>query len=210
MRKFTLFLTIILIGGLTVFAQTPKVRKKEKAQRKYSKKVIPHAKNKAAAATLEREKFDPARNPADDLQAAIVKARRENKRIVLDIGGEWCGWCKKMDFYFLQNPDLAKLRDENFVWLKINFSEENKNEAFLSAYPEATGYPHLFVLEKDGTFLFSQGTSELEQQQMPIVISGSSRTKFEDALKVEKQRTYDRQKFIEFLKKWSPPKISEK
>jgi len=68
-----------------------------------------------------------------------------------------------MDNFFLQNVELAKLRDENFIWLKINFSEENKNEVFLAAYPEIKGYPHLFVLDKDGKFIFSKNTEELEE-----------------------------------------------
>lgn len=128
----------------------------------------------------EREKFDPSRNAAEDLQAAIKQAEAENKRIILDVGGEWCVWCIWMDKYFIKHPDLAKLRDENFVWLKVNMSPENENKVFLSKYPQAAGYPHLFVLEKDGKLLHSQNTAELEEE-----------------------KSYNLQKFTDFLKKWS-------
>lgn len=101
----------------------------------------------------KREKFDPKRDPNLDLQNAVSTAQKENKRIILDIGGEWCSWCRAMDFFFMRNPKLAKLRDKNFIWVKINMSEENENKEFLSKYPEIQGYPHLFVLEKDGTLL---------------------------------------------------------
>jgi hypothetical protein len=47
--------------------------------------------------------------------------------------------------------------------MKVNWSRENHNEAFLGQYPEIRGYPHLFVLEKDGSFLHSQNTSDLEE-----------------------------------------------
>jgi hypothetical protein len=30
-------------------------------------------------------------------------------------------------------------------------------------YPKVPAYPHFFVLETDGTFLHSQGTTELEE-----------------------------------------------
>ena len=133
--------------------------------------------------TSEREKFDPTRNSAEDLQAAIKQAETENKRIVLDVGGEWCIWCVWMDKYFIANPDLANLRDENFVWLKVNMSPENENKVFLSKYPAATGYPHLYVLEKDGTLLYSQDTGKLEEG-----------------------KSYNLQKFTDFLSKWSPAK----
>ena len=61
-------------------------------------------------------------------------------------------------------------------------SEENENTQFLSAYPKAEGYPHLYVLESDGTFLHSQGTGVLE----------------------DGKKSYDLRKYMEFLKKWSP------
>jgi thiol:disulfide interchange protein len=136
--------------------------------------------------TQEREKFDPTRSAAADLQAAIDKAQKENKRIILDVGGEWCVWCVWMDKFFIANAELTKLRDENFVWMKVNMSEENENKEFLSKYPEIEGYPHLFILEKDGTFLHSQGTAVLEEG-----------------------KTYNLQRFTDFLKKWSPAKNSE-
>ena len=116
-------------------------------------------------AEFVREKFDPARNPSDDLKAAIETASNENKRIILDVGGEWCGWCIYMDKFIFQHPELTKLRDENYVWLKINMSEENENVPFLGAYPEISGYPHLFVLDKTGKLLESKDRSVLEEEK---------------------------------------------
>ena len=46
--------------------------------------------------------------------------------------------------------------------MKVNYCPENKNETFLSHYPEIPGYPHFFVLNSKGEFLHSQGTGELE------------------------------------------------
>lgn len=151
------------------------------------KTAVEKNKKQSSAAKLEREKFDPLRNPKNDLQAAVVKAQQENKRIILDIGGEWCSWCLLMDKFLAANADLKNLRDENFVWLKINFSPENENKEFLATYPEIKAYPHLFILEKDGKFLHSQDTAELE--------AGES---------------YNLQKFTDFLKKWSPAKSAKK
>jgi hypothetical protein len=39
--------------------------------------------------------YDPKRNPAKDLEAATVQAAKENKRILLVVGGEWCGTQKR-------------------------------------------------------------------------------------------------------------------
>ena len=168
MKKIITFFSLFL---LTLVIQT-------QAQTE-TKKTIDGAK-------IEREKFDPARNAAADLAGAVAKAQKSGKRIILDVGGEWCGWCVWMDKFFFANPDLARVRDENFVWLKINFSEENENTEFLAAYPKIVGYPHLFVLDENGKFLHSQGTAELE-----------------------KGKSYNHEVFMSFLKKWSPTKTTD-
>ena len=37
--------------------------------------------------------YDEARSPSEDLEAAVERARAEGKRILIQVGGEWCGWC---------------------------------------------------------------------------------------------------------------------
>src|ERR1051326_3004447 len=80
-------------------------------------------------------KFDPARNADQDIQNAMAEAKRTGKRIILDVGGEWCGWCHALDRFFDEHTDLATYRAKNYVWLKINYSEENENKEVLSRYP---------------------------------------------------------------------------
>lgn len=125
--------------------------------------------------------YDPKRDAAKDIQDAVKEAQRANKRILLEVGGEWCTWCHTLDKFFETHPDLLTLRDKNFVTVKITFSEENENKEILSRYDPIPGYPHIFVLERDGKFLLSQNTSVLE--------SGKS---------------YDLEKLTAFLAKWSP------
>ena len=141
----------------------------------------PTAADIAAVAALNAM-FDPKRDPASDLEMAKVEAQRGGKRILLDVGGEWCSWCHILDKLVEEDAEIRSFRDANFVWMKVNYSEENENKAFLSAYPEIKGYPHLFVLDADGKLLHSQFTGDLE-----------------------KGKGYDRKKFFAFLKDWAPP-----
>jgi thiol:disulfide interchange protein len=106
--------------------------------------------------------YDPARNPAEDLKLAIVFAQKENKRIMLELGGDWCIWCKFMDKFYATHSDILQFRADHFILVKINVSPENMNEKFLSQFPGVDGYPHIFILDSDGTFLHSQDTAELE------------------------------------------------
>ena len=128
--------------------------------------------------------YDPARNPADDLAQAIVIAQRENKRIMLELGGDWCIWCKYMDDFYKSQPDILQARVENYVLVKVNVSEENANEKFLSQFSEAAGYTHIYILESDGTLLHSQNTADLED--------GAD--------------SYVPDVFMAFLQKWAPVK----
>jgi hypothetical protein len=128
--------------------------------------------------------YDPKRDPGLDLKLAIAEAERTGKRVLVEVGGQWCIWCHHMDDFFVANPDLLKQREANFIMVKVNFSEENKNEAFLSGYPAVAGYPHIFVLDSDGSLLHSEDTSELE----------------------DGQKSYRLDNFTAFLSKWSPEK----
>jgi len=125
--------------------------------------------------------FDPARDPAHDLDTALRMARATRRRVLAEVGGEWCTWCHTMDHFLAANPDLAKLRDENYIVLRINFSKENANQAFLSRWPKVAGYPHFFVLDANGHLLRSQDTSALEAT-----------------------KDYDPVAFRKFLLEWAP------
>jgi len=146
----------------------------------------PAAADIAAIAALNAQ-FDPARDPVADLATAKVEAQRGGKRIILDIGGEWCPWCHILDRFVEGDAEIRRFRDAHYIWMKVNYSEENENTAFLSQFPQVKGYPHLFVLDAEGTLLHSQFTGELE---LP---------------KGAPEKGYDRTRFFAFMKDWAPP-----
>ena len=178
MKIISAFLFVFLLFYSTASAQKAAVADEKPA----AKAAQASAATEKTLPPIEREKFDPLRDPAADLQKAVEQASADGKRIILDIGGEWCVWCRYMDRFFILNPELNALKKKNFVWVKINMSEENENKPFLSAYPEIAGYPHLFVLDEKGKLLQSQSTDVLESD-----------------------KTYDLKKFTDFLKTWAPP-----
>lgn len=125
--------------------------------------------------------YDPARNPADDLEETIRHAQESHKRILVEVGGDWCSWCHAIDHFMDENQVVASALRKDFVIMKVNMSEENRNEAFLSGYPDIPAFPYLFVLDSDGTLLHSQRTGDLEE--------GPS---------------YNQQAFLAFLQNWAP------
>lgn len=133
-------------------------------------------------ATVAQSKiFDPNRDAAKDIAAAVSEAARSGKRVLVEVGGNWCIWCHEMERYFEEHADLRALRDRNYVTVKVNWSSENKNEAVLSRYPKIPGYPHLFVLDENGALIHSQDTSKLE----------------------DGKKSYDLKEFTAFLTRWA-------
>lgn len=168
--RTAILLCVVLVISLATAAQTKPTSNSATAGGSASKYVPVH-------------EYDPKRDPAKDVKDAIAEATLRNKRILVEVGGKWCSWCAYMDKFFEQNATMRDFRDSNFVTLKINWSPENKNEKFLSKYPKIGGYPHIFVLEKDGKLLHSQDSSQLEQA-----------------------KGYSMQAMAKFLQEWSPTK----
>jgi thioredoxin-related protein len=133
----------------------------------------------------QHAKFDPARDAQKDIQDAVTEAKKFNKRIFLDVGGDWCIWCHRLDSLFIQHKDLDEYLNKHFVVVKVNVSKENKNKEVLSKYPMVAGYPHIFILNKYGKLVHSQDTGELEFPKGHPV------------------KGHDPKKVLAFLKKWT-------
>jgi len=115
-----------------------------------------------AQASEPPQKFDARRDAVKDVAAAVALASAQGKRVLVDVGGEWCPWCHVMDRFFTAHADARQLRDEGYVFVKVNYSPANRNEQLLAQWPKAPGYPHLFVLDGKGQLLHSQPGAELE------------------------------------------------
>ena len=125
--------------------------------------------------------YDPKRDAAADIDAAVAEAKRSGRHVLIEVGGKWCIWCHRLEDYLKRHKKLNALLERNFVMVKVNYSPENENEEVLSGYPEVAGYPHFFVLDGQGKLLHSQDTAKLE-----------------------KGKSYHARKFKRFLTRWGP------
>ena len=107
--------------------------------------------------------YDPLRNPFADGKAALELARNSNRKVLIEVGGEWCSWCHVLDRFLNAHPSLRRRLHETFVLLKVNVDATNDNAEFLSAFPRTLGYPHMYITDSGGTILFSQDTAEFLQ-----------------------------------------------
>lgn len=109
---------------------------------------------------LYSQGYDDQRDPFKDANAALLLAKNTQRNVMIKVGGNWCGWCKRMDAFLSSQPDVYKALHENFVILKINVSDSNENNAFMKSLPPVQGYPHIYVSSAEGKMLVSKDTAE--------------------------------------------------
>jgi len=123
--------------------------------------------------------YNEQSDPFADANAAIKLAKETNRNVLIEIGGNWCTWCKKMDAFLDKNPQIYQTLHNKFVLLKVNVSDSNKNADFMAGLPPVLGYPHMYVSTATGKMILSKDTAELQEHGQ-----------------------YNAKNWLSFLKKW--------
>jgi protein disulfide-isomerase len=93
-----------------------------------------------------------------DAQAALEKAKQEDKFVLLDFtGSDWCGWCKKLKREVFDQPEFAGFAESKLVLVEVDFphhkvldeAQKAANHKLAGTY-QITGYPTIIVLNHDG------------------------------------------------------------
>lgn len=103
------------------------------------------------------------RNVEEDLKMTMARAATEQKRILLQVGGDWSSSCKLLSAIVEKDEPVRSSLNRNYLLMKVAYTPIQENEAFLSNYPKIQGYPHWFVLDAEGKLLHSQETESLEK-----------------------------------------------
>ena len=51
---------------------------------------------------------------------AVEKSKTEQRKLIIDVYTDWCGWCKVMDKKTFNDPEVAKLLNEKFYPVKLD------------------------------------------------------------------------------------------
>jgi thiol:disulfide interchange protein len=98
-----------------------------------------------------------------DIAAALAKAAKEKKRVLIDFGGNWCGDCQVLQIYF-HDPANRGLLEQNYVLVPVNIGRYDENMDIAARYgvPVSKGVPALAVLDASGQLLYSQRNAEFQ------------------------------------------------
>ena len=144
--------------------------------------LLPFTLNATSSLPPHSQGYDPARDPFADGRTAVKLAQESNRRVFIEVGGNWCSWCLQLDKFLAENPQLREQLHRHFVLLKVNVSEANDNAEFMAGFPTPLGYPHIYIAEANGQIIFSKDTARL----------------------LENAR-YSVQRFQHFIDKWKLP-----
>ena len=162
-RFFVLFLAVVFIPG-ALRSETPEVRK-----------------------AIYDEKADAR----VEIASAIASAKKNNKRVLLVYGGNWCGWCHKLHDVFSKDAAIRKILLYEYNVVFVDIGRFDKHMDIVQRYGadiKKAGVPFLTVLAGDGKLLANQDTGSLEAGDQ-----------------------HDRGKVRQFLQKWvAPPVDAEK
>jgi thiol-disulfide isomerase/thioredoxin len=128
----------------------------------------------AAAPAATPAAAKPAGKPADfydehaDLHQlvadALARATKENRRVLIQWGGNWCGWCHQLHDLYASDAGIKHelLYEYDVVYADIGHFDKNMDVA--KGYgAEIKGVPFLTILAADGSVLANQETGSLER-----------------------------------------------
>ena len=144
------------------------------------------------AQTPLKKVYNENLNPMEQIDRALatVKQTGNDRFILCQVGGNWCPWCLRFADFASNDPDIAKVIEQNFILLHINYNPRKNNGAEGEAAmkrllnPQRFGFPVFVVLDGNGRVLHTQDSSFLEEN-----------------------KSYSKEKVLRFLNAWTPAAV---
>jgi thiol:disulfide interchange protein len=124
----------------------------------------------AIRAADEKPKLPPIYDEKADAEAqirsALAAARKEQRRVLIQWGANWCSWCHRLHKDFSKDMELARTLKANYEYVLVDIGRRDKNIALAARYgahPEKTGIPLVTILEADGKVVVNQDMEPYEK-----------------------------------------------
>jgi thioredoxin-related protein len=133
--------------------------------------------------------YNPGENAEKGIEDAVKMAKKENKNVFVQVGGNWCIWCARFNDLISNDPSIDSLVRANYIVYHLNYSKENYNAGLLKKYrfPQRFGFPVFLILDGKGDLIHTQNSEYLEEG-----------------------KGYNRSKVIEFFNGWTTTALDPK
>lgn len=100
-----------------------------------------------------------------DIARALERAKRNNTRVLVQWGANWCGWCKLLHKLATDDPAVRKELLYEYEVVHVDVGRFDKHLDLAEKYGadlKKSGLPFLTILAADGSVVANQETGSLE------------------------------------------------
>ncbi len=133
--------------------------------------------------------YDEKADARADVAAALARAKKENRRVLIQWGANWCGWCVLLHGAMSTNKDVRKELLYEYDVVHVDVGRFDKNMDLASELgAKFEGIPFLTILDANGKALVQQETGSFESD-------------------ADGKPGHDPQKLVEFLTRHKAPPL---
>ena len=137
--------------------------------------------------------IDQSADTLNQISEAMVIAKRDNKRVLLQFGSRGCSWCHLLHNVFETDARIAGELKRGYVVVQVDVSDGN-NQAVDEKFGKPTrgGLPVTVILDSDGRQLLTKNIAFADEESLRL-----------------KTPRIDAGKVLACLKKWAPGNESD-
>ena len=105
--------------------------------------------------TVPDRPYDEHANADTAVANAFVRAKAAHKRVLIDLGGNWCADCRILAG-LMQLPEMRRFLDERYVVVLVDVGRFNRNlqiPARFGITKRLEGVPSVLIANPDGTLV---------------------------------------------------------
>ena len=109
--------------------------------------------------------FDEAADGSAQIAAALARAGKENRRVLIEWGANWCVWCRALHALCESDAEVKKELSYEYDIVLLDIGRGDKHADLMQKYGvdfKKTGIPFLTILDSAGNVVANQETGSLE------------------------------------------------
>lgn len=118
---------------------------------------------KPAPKPTEPPVYDEAADARKEVAAALLRAKKENRRVLIQWGANWCGWCRWLAGTMRTNAEVSKKLSYEYDVVHVDVGRFDKHMDLAKELgAEFKAIPFLTILGSDGKAVVQQNTEPFE------------------------------------------------
>lgn len=119
--------------------------------------------------------YDESADAKAQIAAALAKAKVENRRVLIQWGGNWCPWCIRLHELYKTDAKIKRELLYEYDVVFVDAGKKGKNMDLAKSYnasADKEGFPYLTILDADGRVIANQESGSLEVKNVEGKSSG--------------------------------------